>query len=175
MKFAIAALLAVTSAAEVPVVTNIKFNKEGLTNTAKYAKEAANDIAGQAQTNAHLNQQAAIKAYSNYRVEEYLGFQKAWSPLVKFQSELVDAYTPATPGKCNTEKLTDCLNKWQLTGMAESQKATYVSCAKYFGCESNWMVKTPAEKQAVANDFGTSIQTMEAAYEKMNQKFAANL
>jgi len=168
MKFAVAAFLAVTSAqqlpAQVPVVTDIKFNKEGLTNSANYAKKAAGEIAAQAQANAKLNQQAVIEAYSNFRVQEYLGFQKNFSPLVKYSSDMVDAFSPADAGSCNQDALTECLNTWNLTGWADSQRAAFNTCATNAKCQSNFMASTPAQKQELANGFNTSVGTLEQAY-----------
>ena len=167
MKFAVAALLAVTSAqvpAQVPIITDIKFNKEGLTNAANYAKTAAGEIAGQAQANAKLNQQAVIEAYSNFRVQEYMGFQKNFSPLVKYSSDMVDQFSPADAGSCNQDALTECLNTWNLTGWADSQRAAFNTCSTNAKCQSNFMASTPAQKQELAGKFNTSVDTLEQAY-----------
>ena len=85
MKFAVAALLAVASAdGQIPVASNIKFNKEGLDNSIEYAAKAGKELSAEQKANNKKNVEGVVDAYSHYRVEEYVQTQKTWSPLVKF-------------------------------------------------------------------------------------------
>ena len=72
MKFAIAALLAVTSAEQIAVSRTIAYNTEGLDNAATYGHKAIGSIHHQAKENNIKYGKAIVEAYSQHRVEEYV-------------------------------------------------------------------------------------------------------
>ena len=117
----------IASLAQIPVVTDIAFNKTAFDN-------AGNTMHKWSQVNNKLAQEdreilgyQVVDAYSQMRVEEYVNFSKTFTPLMKWQVNWTEAVSPQNNDVCaqpeNQAKATECLNNWMLAGFRDEQRA----------------------------------------------------
>jgi hypothetical protein len=67
---------------------------------------------------------SVVTDYSEMKVEEYVNFGKTFKPYMQFESNAVDAMSPANQSVCeqpaNQAAAADCLNNWMLGGFKDS-------------------------------------------------------
>jgi hypothetical protein len=176
MKFAIACLLAAVSADQIEVIENIKFNREGLDNAITHAEVSGKALAQENKERNIANGKALVHAYSQYQVEDYVARSKTWTPLLKFDVEMIEAYSPADAAKCDQKALTDCYNTLLLQGQgwnpeSFAPKSHYMQCVRKAGCENNAMNMNQAQKEALAKQYNTSVGTVMESYKRMNARW----
>jgi hypothetical protein len=110
-------------------------------------------------------------AYSRYKVAEYVSFGKNFKPLAEWDVEMVDSLT--ITGTCNKSIATECVNSYY---MGETTRGVAEQClTAKAGCTSKWTALTDAQRQALADKFMTNVETLGAAYQKMNDQFVNDL
>ena len=94
-------------------------------------------------------------------------------PTAEFHVQFLDAITPNAA--CNQDAATNCLNNFILHGARPEDKPALHNCFRAAHCEPNWEDMTPAQRQALANKYHTSQDTIRQAYQKIWQKTQADL
>jgi hypothetical protein len=170
MKFAIIALLGLVQAAEVQI-PNIQWDQAAVTNgTNNFNAWAQRDMAnGQIDASKSINDLSM--AYSRYKVAEYVSFGKNFKPLAQWDVEMVDSLT--ITGTCDKSIATECVNSYY---MGDTTKGAAEQClTAKAGCTSKWTALTDVQKKALADKFMTNVQTLGAAYQKMDDQLVADV
>lgn len=126
-----------------------------------------------AQADRKANVRSLSHAYSTYRVQEYVNFGKMLKPTAEFHVQFLDAITPNA--QCNQDAATNCLNNFILHGAKPEDRPALKACFRAAHCEPNWDDMTPTQRQALADKYKTSQDTIRKAYQKIWQKTQADL
>lgn len=170
MKFVIAALIGAISASQINIPT-IQWNEAKINQIGQTIQAADQSVAAKAQADQQASLQDFTKSIARYRVGEYASFGKNMKPFAELDVAMIDNLT--VTGVCNRAIATECVNEYY---WGRSTRAATETCFEQkAGCTSKWTTMTDVQKQALATKFQTSVQTIELAYQKLNQRFVQDL
>ena len=114
-----------------------------------------------------------IHAAAVWDTEEYVSFGQTWKSYVDFEVKMIDSLTVA--GTCDQNAATLCLNTWIMQGADKNNTSVRDQCFKTAGCTVKFEQMTPADQQALATSWNTSVSNIQTAYSNIWAQTEADL